>query len=203
MQFVQPTESLDVYNYSLNSGTAPDVWFTGPIGSTHSTNVRIVADNVIALIIWPKQTDTIDDTDSTNPNELNALAPKYSYDSRMGLNSGAYTTTAVPPWTPGAGNQPLQMNQMPPILSIAMVSLDEPSAKILQGASQGPPTQITTALENLFENASPLTPASSKISNMDADLQTLETKLSAVTPHLNFQVFTTTIAIRNAKFSNP
>ena len=206
MQFVQPTESLAVYNYSLGTDVFPNDWFSTPIGSSHATNVRIVADNVIALIIWPKQTDTVDDTDATNPNESAALAPKYLYDSRLGLKStdsatsGTIGTTSAP-WTPGTGNQPLQMNQMPPILSIAMVSLDESSAKILQGGSAAIPAKITTALNGLFQTASPAT--STTISNMDTDLETLKTRLSAITPHLNYQVFSTTIAIRNAKFSNP
>jgi uncharacterized protein (TIGR02599 family) len=197
VQFVQPTENLDVYNYSLTTGTAPNAWFQAPISTSHTTNVRIVADNVIALLVWPKQTDTVSDTDPNNPNEVNALSPTYTYDSRMGLNSGASTSSI---WTPGSGNQPLQMNQMPPILSIAMVTLDEPSAKILQGTSTSAPTKITTALNGLFTSAPA---ASGTVSQMDTDLQTLETRLSAITPHLNFQVFTTTIAIRNAKFSNP
>jgi uncharacterized protein (TIGR02599 family) len=201
MQFIQPTESLAVYNYSLTTGTNPNDWFVTPINTSHATTVRIVADNVIALIIWPKQTDTVDDTDKNNPNESTALAADYAFDSRLGLKSGDPTTGGTTPWTPGTGNQPLQMNQMPPILSIAMVSLDETSAKILQGTSTNVPTQITEALNGLFTTASPA--ASTTVSNMDADLVTLEARLAAVTPRLNFQVFNTTIAIRNAKFSNP
>ncbi len=95
------------------------------------------------------------------------------------------------------------MNQMPPLLQIAMVAIDEPSAKILQGSSTTAPAQITNALTATNPNATPPKPLFTVATNMTADVAYLQTELAAIQPHLNFQVFSTTIAIRSAKFSNP
>jgi uncharacterized protein (TIGR02599 family) len=193
MQFIQPTEQLAVYNYSFTSGTSPNVWFATPLSTSHNTVVRALANNVIGLIIWPKQTDTSTDT----------LAPTYAFDSRLALNSGAKTTTASTPWTPGSGPQPLQMNQMPPILRIALVALDEPSAKVLQGSGTTLPAKITTAFaqNNLGTDSKPLFTTAA---NMDSDLLYLQngpSGLAKITPHLNFRIFNTTIIVRSARFS--
>jgi len=193
MQFIQPTESLTVYNYSLTSGTLPNVWFTSPISNSHSTVVRTLANNVIGLIISPKATDTSTDT----------LAPTYAYDSRLGLTSGTATTSGSTPWTPGSGSQPLQMNQMPPILRIAMVVLDEASAKVLQGSGTTAPAKITAAFaqNNLSTDGKPLFTTAA---NMDSDLLYLQngpSGLAQITPHLNFRVFSTTTIVRSARFS--
>ncbi len=205
MQFIQPTESLHVYDYSFTTGTAPNVWFTNYLstGPLHAVDVRIVASNVIALVIWPKKVDTADDiaVDSSGtavPGDT-ALAPAYSYDSRLGLASGAAIPAAT--WTPGTNPQPLQMNQMPPILQVAIVAIDEPSAKQLQGAATTPPAQITNALA--ASNTSTGKPLFTVAVDMDSDLAFLQTELAAVVPHIQFQVFETTLSIRSAKFSNP
>ena len=236
-QFIEPTESLLVYNYSLPpvapaTSVNPNAWFAddnnGNYSITrrpgHAAYVRIVANNVIALIIWPKKVDTINDVDPTVSGDT-ALSPYYTYDSRQGLTSGTSTlqigggnttpsaTNPFTMWKPGTNSQPLQMNQMPPILNVAMVALDEPSAKTLQGSSTTVPTKITTALNGLFSNAGPPAtaptysapdpPYNSNLSYMDNDLAALQSRLSLITPKLNFQIFETTIAIRSAKFSNP
>ncbi len=205
MQFIQPTESLHVYDYSFTTGTAPNVWFTSYLSTVplHAANVRIVANNVIALVVWPKKVDTANDIavdSSGNPIAGDtALAPAYNYDSRLGLASGTAIPTGT--WTPGTNPQPLQMNQMPPILQVAIVAIDEPSAKQLQGFSTTAPAPITNALAatNTGTGKALFTVAV----DMDSDLAFLQTELATIIPHIQFQVFETTIAIRSAKFSNP
>ena len=191
MQFIQPTEQLAVYNYSLTSATAPNIWFTNPISTAHSTTVRVMATNVIGLILAPKQTDSATDT----------LAPAYAFDSRLGLNSGV----AVPgtAWKPGINSQPLQMNQMPPIIRLAIIVLDEPSAKVLQGSGTTAPAKITAAFaqNNLNTDSKPLFTTAA---NLDSDLLYLQngpSGLAKVTPHLNFRIFNTTTIVRSARFS--
>jgi uncharacterized protein (TIGR02599 family) len=199
MQYIQPTENLSVYDYSLPSSDAsydsnPNDWFVKPIVSSHATNVRIVADNIIALYIWPKSSDTSTD----------ALAPNYTYDSRLAAQSTGS------PWQPASGTQPPQMNQIAPILRVAMVALDEPSAKALQatnGSPTQPPVQLlpylgadsATAATN--PNANPPAKMFTNPANMDADLAYLQTQLAGIKPHISFRVFDTTIAVRSAKFS--
>ena len=222
-QFVEPSDKSLFYNYSLTSGTNYYDWYAAyHPGLTladlpgHAATVRIVANNIIALVIWPKKINTITDTDPNVPGDT-ALAPNYSYDSRGGVKSG------TPPWIPvnGSGTfvpQPLNLNQMPPILQVAMVALDEPSAAILQGSSsaQVAGTAAKPTIQYLFSSAvtNPATgkqlftvaappPTGATMSNMDSDLAYLQTQLAAMPSHPAFQVYETTIAIRGAKFSNP
>jgi len=197
MQIIQPTESMTVYNYSFPGSTlSPTAWLAAPTGAQRATCTRIVANNIVGLVIWAKATDSPTDT---------LVSPtSYSYDSRMGLNGGA----AIPPatWTPGVTSQPLQMNQMPPILHVAMIAIDEPSAKVLQGTSTVVPKLIsgpaapfaygqTSAGGGLLFN---------KPQYMDSDLLTFQTGpngLASIKPHLNFRVFETTLTVKSARFS--
>jgi uncharacterized protein (TIGR02599 family) len=145
----------------------------------------VVANNVIALVVWPMITDSPTDTLSTN----------YVYDSRMGVTSG--TAAWVPSTT---ATQWPQMNQMPPILRVAMVTIDEPSAAALQGTSTTAPTEITNALTAVNTNTS--AQLFTVPQNMDSDLAYLQTELGAITTHhVNFRIFDTTLAERSAKFS--
>lgn len=163
MELSAPTESLQVFNSP--TGTA---WFTTPIANGQ---VRPVADNVIALVVWPRLSPTIDASGTS-------IAPNYSYDSR--------TTTA---WS--GSTQPAQACQLPPTVQVTMVSIDEPSALHIDSGSQ-PPVAITNALSGLFST-------SGSVTNYGSDLQTLEQRLTA--QHINYRVFSTTIAMPNSHWS--
>jgi uncharacterized protein (TIGR02599 family) len=198
MQFIQPSELNTVFNYSLTQGTAAATWFSTPLANTtgRSTTVRVVANNIVALIFWPKATDSAAD----------ALSTDYSYNSRLGLTSG----TAVPPATwvpgganPGIGQQPLQMNQMPPILRVAMVAIDEPSAKILPGVAANGVSSYITAAYNQSNPASG-TALFKNPQFMDSDLLYFQygpAGLASIHPHINFRVFSTTVVVKSARYS--
>jgi uncharacterized protein (TIGR02599 family) len=197
MQFIQPSEQNGVYNYSLSS-TPPSDWFVTPIAATatYATDVRIVANNIIALVIWPKATDTGNDTLTTN----------YAYDSRLGLNSGAAvpSTTWVPGSTGTIGLQPLQMNQCPPIIRIAMVAIDEPSAKTLTVNASGLSGSLTAAYSQSNLTDTPTATEFANPQNFDNDLlyyQYGPKGLASIKPRLNFRVFTSTIVVKASRFS--
>ncbi len=201
MQFIQPTEQLAVYDAATFNSYGESGWFQIPIQVNHASTVHIVANNIIGLIIWPKKTDT--GTDTLGGTDT-PLSPTYSFDSRTGYNATG-TAISATSWTPGGTTiptQPLQTNQMPPILRVAMIAIDEPSAKVLQGSATTAPTQIATA----FGQTNPSTGQVlfTTAVNMDSDLLYLQTGpsgLAAITPHLNFRVFDTTIIVRSARFS--
>ncbi len=199
MQFIQPTENLSVYNYNTISGTSPDDWFVKPLNSSPTTNVRMVADNIVALIIWPKMTDSGTDTLTGS----SATGNKYDYDSRMGANSGAATAPWVPGAPPNLVPQPVPMDQMPPILRVAMVAIDEPSAQRIQLGSITAPKVVTDAI-GLTANTTRFTnpvPASNTAppDQMDLDLASLGNDLAAA--KIQYRIFDTTLAVRSAKFS--
>jgi uncharacterized protein (TIGR02599 family) len=120
-----------------------------------------LADNIIALLIWPR-----DETAS-------AALDSYSYDSRSGLGS-------VP--------QSLAANQLPPILELAMVAIDEPSAVRLGGQLRD---TIESCMNGLFTQ--------NPVANFTRDLSELEARLTA--NRINYRVFTSAVPLREAKWS--
>lgn len=118
-----------------------------------------LADNIIALVIWPRDEGGV----------LNS----YTYNSRTGL-------AATP--------QPVTANQLPPILEVAMVAIDEPSAVRLGDQLEG---TIATCLSGLF-TANPA-------GNFANDLTELETRLAA--NGITHRVFSSAIPLREAKWS--
>lgn len=162
MQFTQSLQNLEIFKPANVSGTGWFVSGTSPAGNAAST--RPLADNIVALVILPRKSNR-DDPGGT------ALCPDYSYDSRR-------------PWT--GPKQPEQMNQLPPLLQVVMVAIDEPSAqRVCTGA-----TAPDFGLGSLFKQAS----------GLEADLSTLEASLSR--EKLTYKIFRADIGIRGAKWSN-
>jgi uncharacterized protein (TIGR02599 family) len=174
MQLSQTTDKLRIYDpdFAASKGSpAYNYWFDNAVTTT--TNVRPIAENIVALVVLPQR----------SPADGGTLSPDYSYDSR---NRDSINNPRT------ARN--LQRNQLPPMVQVTMVALDETSA-------------IQLALRN-GKNAPPLVPISSftdptKYSSGDpenpGDLENL--KISLAEMHLTYRVFTTNIVIRGAKWS--
>lgn len=164
MELTEPVESLQVFNSA--AGTS---WFTTPVAQG---KVRSLAENVIALVVWPRkavQDDSIG----------NALCDTYRYDSRTNAAWNGLT-------------QAIQSHQLPPTLQITMVVMDEISAKRLEdGNGVALRSAVTSAVSGLF--------VTSKTDNYSADLQTLEDRLNAA--RIGYRVFTTTIALKESKWT--
>jgi uncharacterized protein (TIGR02599 family) len=174
MQFLQPSENMTVYQTS--AGTTEDNWFTTPItGSYDKTSNSVLAENVVALVIWPKASSG-DQTAGTAQ-----IPPSYSYDTRQSGTAATY-------------------NQLPPIVEVTMVCIDEPSALRLNNTVTPPNATVgvTQSGNPLFTTAT--YPAAGQQSQMDADLTRMETTLT--TNHLTFRVFQTEVAIGGAKWSS-
>jgi uncharacterized protein (TIGR02599 family) len=174
MQLAQPTEQLEVYT---DTNTAPDSgnsykWITDPI---IAGEVRPVADNIIALVVEP-QYSVADQASAGAP-----LTSNYLYDSRAGTIN--LTSTPV---------QPTFQNQLPSMLKITMVAIDEASAIRLanQYGSSPPPLVAST----LFTSTATGAPA-----QYDQDIQTLTTSLTAM--HVNYRIFVASVPLRAAKWS--
>jgi uncharacterized protein (TIGR02599 family) len=163
MQFLQPTEQLMVMN--TNTAHFPNGWFANDVNA--NTNIFPIADNVVAFTVLPQ----LSDRESAN---AGILAPGFSYDTRMAWSSGA---------------QPTNHHQLPPVVQVIMVVLDESSARRIENG----PTEPTAALG--FDPASVFTgPA-----NLETDLKTISDALSA--KRLNYRIFRSEIPIRSAKWT--
>jgi uncharacterized protein (TIGR02599 family) len=134
IEMVEPSESLAVYRFtsgkssvgeSKNLDYVGQEWFTEPL-ERPALN-RVLAENIVALIVLPKLPDVDDPTGA-------ALAPDYGYDS----------TTEKP--DPAVNPK----NQIPPIIRVTLVAIDGISARRLENGS----TKPDLGLGSLFASAS-------------------------------------------------
>jgi uncharacterized protein (TIGR02599 family) len=151
MQGFQPTESRAVFNnfYTTGSqGWITDIVNNGGNPVTSGSWVSPLADNVIALLFWPRVSKADDSTGTRLTGSSNA----YAYDSR----SNATATT-----------QPITANQLPPVVQITMVMISEASAQRLDTHSSTPPAAVEAALNGKFTD----------VTKYDADLVKMESIL--------------------------
>jgi len=171
-QFIEPADQMLLYKETsgqdatgkpraaLYNGTE---WFrTGLAKADASRPVHLLGSNIIALVILPKLSGQEDPTGR-------ALAPDYLYD----------TTVSRP--SPGINPR----NQLPPLVQITMVVLDDASAARLENGS----TMPDFGLDTLFGNAA----------SLEDDIASLEGNLRD--QHLSYRIFTATVALKEAKWS--
>lgn len=168
-QFIQPTTALKVMTNTTSTGTN---WFTTDVNATPPTNCFPLAQNIVGFAILPK----LSDRESTNPG---ILASDFSYNTRMD-------------WPSTSTNQPTNMHQLPPVVRVVMVALDDTSALRIQSATP-PNTPPTNALgydpATIFTNAV----------GLETSLSNIATSLTA--KKLNYRIFRADIPIRAAKWS--
>ena len=172
MQVSQPSASLEVYNpdYAQSKGfDAYTKWYTDAINAGAT---RPLADNIIALILMPERSPADASVSGTagDPSQGNPIAADYLYDSR----------TADPA-------RAIQLHQLPPMLRVTMVAIDEPSAQLLAARSaQTAPVLIPTGS---FQVAA----------SYSADLQQLTDSLTAA--RIRYRVFAADVGIAGSKWS--
>jgi uncharacterized protein (TIGR02599 family) len=130
MEFRQPSEQMSLYDPAPDSNTYPH-WFAIPLMSTGQayaggpTNppTRPIAENIVALIIRPRLSKNDEDYYSSS-GQPSMLCSDYYYDSTQTINPGPYAA--------GASTAQINpKNQLPPIVNVTMVAIDERSAKRL------------------------------------------------------------------------
>jgi uncharacterized protein (TIGR02599 family) len=217
MEFQQPAEKMSLYDPTDKTYK----WFTiGLQDTTSARPVRVLAENVLTLVILPKLSKADEDNRALKQNPVAAmLSPQYIDDSTLTLNPGANGGT-----DPGAINP---KNQLPPILMVTMVAVDERSAQRLadkycrnaqmnaqntHGATAtGTPSEMVMGMDmvcqkiainysTLFTDASKLEddPNTSSAPG-DGDLYQLERALA--NEGLTYRVFTSNVSIRGSKWS--
>lgn len=124
---------------------------------------RPIAENIVALVIRPRLPEAEDPS-------FAALSGDFTYDSRD-------------------SNHPTWVNQLPPVLDILMVAIDEASAEKIANGSTPP-----------LSNEIPSTLFTSS-GDFEDNLKTLRDNLRGMNPPINFRIFQTTIAPREAKWS--
>lgn len=208
MEMSQDSEELGVYKPLAGAND----WFVGTATSNSANsgapNSRMIAENVIALVLLPALPDRQDDPKGNTKGV--SLAPYYNFNSRVPLGSGGDSawSGASPPFpgdsftaagSDGKNRTMTRHHQLPPVVRAIMVVIDEPSAARLQGDSTTVPPAIDFSAAGLFLDASKLA----------EDLQAVEDicnakpgNLTGNTQKLNYRVFSTDIIMRQAKWSN-
>lgn len=170
MEFCQPSEDLSVYQYTSGNASAADrvgrAWFAEPLAAP-SPPVQIIAENIIALILLPQLPTT--DRQAGGYTE-SSLAPEYLYDSTSRASDASLNPR----------------NQLPPMIQVTMIAIDEQSAARLDEAQY---TTLRTAVSSRFRTASDY---AGDLSDLEGDLRTLG---------VNYRIFTSNVILKNAKWS--
>ncbi len=167
LEYMEPAEQLKVYQYP---GIRSNLWFAPAISQT-KRSVRVLAENVVALILQPRF-DRATEEARKSAGKSTILAPNYRYDTT--------TSSADPELNP--------KNQLPPVVQVTMVAIDEASAKKLAGNAALSSTGIDYG--ELFRQPE----------KYATDLAAFEKQL-AMGQHVAYRVFTTNVSIRGAKWS--
>ena len=143
---IQPTEQLEIFEKPVRTASqtesayrtaVQDYWtaaaWVAPIDRTSITGfVSPLAENVIALVIWPRLSSAEDAAGAE-------LTPDgtFTYDSQA--------NALVTP-------QGITANQLPPVIQVTMIAISEASAVRLDTGTSTPPAEIETALAGKFTN---------------------------------------------------
>lgn len=212
MEYMQTAEKMQLYDPT----DATYKWFTNGFTNANPAKpetvpYRVLAENILTLVILPKLSKADEDLRASKQNATAAmLSPNYIYDSTMTLNPGANGGT-----DPGAINP---KNQLPPILSVTMVALDERSAEKLYDKYCAPSpsqnnysnvvmgmdvasTKVSPAVaySTLFTDAKRLEDNTATPTPGDGDLYDLERVLTH--EGCTYRVFTSNVSVRGAKWS--
>jgi uncharacterized protein (TIGR02599 family) len=193
VEFRQDATKLSVYKIKNNQ--ASDIWFTDPIGKTDADRpVHIISENIIALVFLPRlsaQDEAARKADTKIGPQYQMLSPTFEYDSKQINNyGGAVLSDSTVP------NQINPYNQLPPVVTVAMVALDENSAnRLAVEATDKRTLDLAQLTDNLFQTADALETHDSQ----QGDLSKLEDRL--LKRKFVFRIFTSNVSIRGARWS--
>jgi uncharacterized protein (TIGR02599 family) len=171
-EYRPPAEENTIY------AVKPGQWFlnapaniiTASETTAKPADTRPIAENILALIISPQVTSDDAELKKTDPWWI---APKYAYDSTVLANENSDSPQGT-------------QHMLPPRVVVTMVAIDEASARKL--ADKYPDSMPQLVPPDAFTLRA----------NRQKDLKALETKLRS--EQLNYQVFSTTINMRNSKW---
>lgn len=161
MEFRQPAEDLVIYS---TFDPADRSWYRDYLTPE---NVKVVAENVIALVLTPL---------SPGERDPHWLAPEYAYDSRMPESMGNPAVARA------------IRHELPPVVRITLIAIDEKTALRFETEEGEPPEELMVFKVAPFARAE----------EYDQDLAEVEKHLDSISA--GYRVFTSTVAIRNAKW---
>jgi uncharacterized protein (TIGR02599 family) len=180
--------------------------FRTPDGRMNMDYSRSLAENVVALIIVPK----VPERDRNAPNRLDDLTDTFEYDTcpdvafqgqKRAFGPSDYRLTKLKDLLNAKALK--QLHQLPPILQVTMIAIDEESGMKLADFSEEPPdwtggrfAQLSTEEQFMRELGDPINPSTEsliyRISNP---------KRTLPHPPMKYRVFTTDVVLRGSKWS--
>ena len=178
---------------------------------------RPLADNIVAMIIVPK----VPESDRKVVTNLDDLSVDYEYNSRPQKVYDASQAGSNPSFAKGTtqinkllkdsstSREFTQYAQLPPIVQVTLVAIDDESAARLEASLDAPengPTEhwadgLFTALKSVQdfneEIGDPARPDDKSL------LGRLSGSARSRLPKMNYRIFTTDVVMRSAKWSNP
>jgi uncharacterized protein (TIGR02599 family) len=148
-------------------------WFEVPLARG---DTRVVAENIIALILLPRFAQGERSAGGV-VYDAGALAPAYTYDSTVS----------------NANPELDSKNQLPPVVQVVMVAIDEVSAARMSPEENN---ALLTKLGSLFTDADRL---ESDLYQEAGGASSLEGFL--IDNNINYQIFSTTVGLKSAKWS--
>jgi len=171
-------------------------WFRAPV--TQGTHVRVLSENILALVILPRLTQQ-DELARAKLGKKGTLSPRYDYCSKRISNTAeaiANPSSASTNSDPDADLNP--KNQLPPVITVSMVAIDEVSAQRMIALS-GADRTFGLEIDQLFLDSSKMEDDPASAEPGDGDLNKLEKAL--IEKKLTYRIFTSNVAIRGAKWS--
>jgi len=176
LEFRPPAEENQVFQDGMEervSGARQNFtkWFNGGGGGGggYREYLNPLAENIITLVVAPRDSINTDGPADT----FSEIAPNYQFDSNNEKSSFAAFS-----------------QQVPPLVRITMIAIDEASAQILADESgAGLPPKVVDALQGRFANTK----------NYDKDIEAIITSL--IDSNVKHKVFSTLVMLRSAKWS--
>jgi uncharacterized protein (TIGR02599 family) len=167
---------------------------------------RPLADNIVALIVLPK----LPTADRKTKSRIDDLTTDYKYDSRPQavyegkFNDGSKTVDSVL----NTQQAKAQYAQLPPILQVTIVAIDEDSGARLEASLDNPEEGLEEHWANgLFEKVSMESdflndlgnPANPSDKSLLGRLSGFDRSLKL--PRMNYRIFTTDVVLRGSKWN--
>lgn len=193
MEYSPTAEKNRIYDTSLRPITAHSMeWYQDVLNSEVQSSqetaqtrafTRPIAENIIALVISPQ----VEVTGNTGVAPY-IIAPQYIYDSTLKINPGA---------SPLNASQQGTQHLLPPLLKVSMIALDERSGEFLAREENSQMrAQLLTAIAGKLQNAASLNEELDGVQGKPGTLVQL-----LLDQKLNYRVFSTTIALKQARWS--
>lgn len=173
-------------DWAARANGAKASWFAAPLalplqGTSNVRPASVLADNILYLVLRPRR--SAKEYEAASPKPV-PIAPNYTYDSRP--------KAAI---TPAEAKGYPSRHQLPPLVAVTLIAIDETSAARLESRFGSTPPLEALGIANLFQTAADTNDPAA----YEADLETLKTVLA--NNKINFRIFETEVMLRSSKWT--